>query len=65
MNLTERENFILRRIAEGKTSVEIADELGLKNETIKWYRKRMLSKFQATSSLDMVMKAIGMKILPS
>jgi DNA-binding NarL/FixJ family response regulator len=61
--LTERENVILHRIAEGRSSQQIADELGLANETVKWYRKRMLAKFQVASSLEMVVKAMEMQIL--
>ena len=61
--LTEREKVILRRIAEGRSSQQIAEELGLARETIKWYRKRMLTKFQVASSLEMVLKAMEMGIL--
>lgn len=61
--LTEREKVILRRIAEGRSSQQIADELGLAWETIKWYRKRMLAKFQVASSLEMVLKAMEQGIM--
>ena len=61
--LTEREKVILRRIAEGRSSQQIADELGLARETIKWYRKRMLAKFQVASSLEMVLKAMEQGIM--
>jgi DNA-binding NarL/FixJ family response regulator len=61
--LTERELQILKCLAQGKSSQDIADELNLSSETIKWYRKRMLSKFQASNSLEMVMKAMQQQIL--
>ena len=61
--LTEREKVILCRIAEGRSSQQIADELGLARETIKWYRKRMLAKFQVASSLEMVVKALENRLL--
>ena len=61
--LTERELQILKCLAQGKSSQAIADELNLSSETIKWYRKRMLSKFQASNSLEMVMKAMQQQIL--
>ena len=61
--LTERELQILKSLAQGKSSQTIADELNLSSETIKWYRKRMLDKFQASNSLEMVMKAMQQQIL--
>ena len=61
--LTEREKVILRRIADCRSSQQIAEDLGLTRETIKWYRKRMLAKFQVASSLEMVLKAMEMGIL--
>ena len=61
--LTERELQILKCLAQGKSSQTIAEELNLSGETIKWYRKRMLDKFQASNSLEMVMKAMQQQIL--
>ncbi|MBR1539263.1 MAG: LuxR family transcriptional regulator [Bacteroidales bacterium] len=55
--LTERELEILPLIAAGLTSQQIADRLCLSLPTIKWYRKRMLLKFEATNSADMVARA--------
>lgn len=43
--LTDTERAILRLIAEGYKSKEIADELSLSVETIKSYRKNMILKF--------------------
>lgn len=55
--LTEREKEILTLIAAGLTSQQIADKLYLSLPTIKWYRKRMLMKFEATNTADMVARA--------
>ena len=55
--LTDRELEILPLIAAGLTSQQIADKLYLSLPTIKWYRKRMLVKFEAANSADMVAKA--------
>ena len=55
--LTERELEILPLIAAGLTSQQIADRLCLSLPTIKWYRKRMLLKFEATNAADMVARA--------
>lgn len=55
--LTDREKEILSLIASGLTSPQIADKLYLSLPTIKWYRKRMLGKFEAANSADMIAKA--------
>lgn len=55
--LTGRETEILTLISSGLTSQQIADKLYLSLPTIKWYRKRMLLKFEAANSADMVAKA--------
>lgn len=62
-SFSQRELQILRSIAEGKTSPQIAEALCLSPETIKWYRKRMLAKFRAETSAEMVRLAIENKII--
>lgn len=61
--LSEREQEILRLVAQGFTSPQIAEELSLSAETIKWYRKRMLSKFEADNSAEMIKIAIENKLI--
>lgn len=61
--LTERELEILRLVAQGYTSPQIADELSLSAETIKWYRKRLLSKFEADNTAEMIKIAIENKLI--
>lgn len=55
--LTVREIEILRLVAEGHTSPEIAQIISLSHETIKWYRKRLLQKTGAANSAEMIRKA--------
>ena len=55
--LTEREQQVLTLIAAGQTSPQIADRLCLSLPTIKWYRKRLLFKFDAANMADLVCKA--------
>ncbi len=55
--LTERERQVLALIAGGKTNVQIAETLFLSPETIKWYRKKLLAKFDVPSSAALVSKA--------
>ena len=41
---------ILQEVAIGRTTPQIAQNPGLSPETVKWYRKRLLVKFSATTS---------------
>lgn len=63
--LNDREIAILKYLSEGCTTPQIADKLYLSAETIKWYRKKLLFKFDATSSAELVKKAIDLGILKS
>ena len=56
-NLNDREMEILRLIGEGCTSAQIAATLSLSSETIKWYRKKLLIKFDAANSAELISKA--------
>ncbi|MBP5560059.1 MAG: LuxR family transcriptional regulator [Bacteroidales bacterium] len=55
--LTEREAEILPLVASGMTSQQIADKLFLSLPTIKWYRKKLLVKFEAANTADLIRKA--------
>lgn len=61
--LNEREWDILRLIAQGLTSRRIAENLSLSTETIRWYRKRLLSKFDADNAAEMIQIAIKNNLL--
>jgi len=63
ISLTTKETEIIRLIAEGKTTPSIAAALGLAPETVKWYRKRILDKLQASTSAEVVRKAIDLKLI--
>ena len=54
---------ILRLMAEGYTSPRIAAELSLSTETIRWYRKKMLLKFDADNAVVLVRKATDSGII--
>lgn len=58
LTITDRERDILRLIAKGNTSPQIAEMLSLSVETIKWYRKRLLSKLDAENTAEMIKIAI-------
>lgn len=55
--LTEREKEILPLLSKGLTSTQIADKLFLSLPTIKWYRRRLLARFDAKNTSEMVAKA--------
>lgn len=57
-SLSERELDILRYIAKGLKSNEIAEELYVSVNTIEFHRKNIMSKLSARNSSDMIVKAI-------
>lgn len=63
IKLTRREKSILQEVAIGRTTPQIAQDLGLSPETVKWYRKQLLVKFSASTSAEIVRKAFEMEIL--
>lgn len=61
--LSEVEKNILRFICDGMTNPQIADQLRLSTETINWYRKRLLAKFEVKNSVGLVRKVLEQKLL--
>lgn len=57
VTLSEREKQVLSLIAAGKTNPQIAEQLFLSPETIKWYRRKLIAKFNAANSAELVGKA--------
>ena len=55
--LSAREKEILDLLAKGYTTSQIAEALSLSPETIKWYRKKLLVKFDVANSAELVVKA--------
>ena len=62
-SLTERERQVLALVAEGKTNPQIAEALFLSPETIKWYRKKLLVKFDVSTSAALTAKAKDLGLL--
>lgn len=56
--LTAKEQAILKLVSEGMTSEQIAEQMCLSLPTIKWYRKKLRTKFEANTSVEMVRKAM-------
>ena len=55
--LTDREEQILSLIAAGYTSPQISDKICLSLPTIKWYRKKLLAKFDVANTAELISKA--------
>lgn len=63
IQLTKQEIRILTFVAEGLTTPLIAARMCLSSETIKWYRRRIMQKFSACTSAEVVRKAIEENII--
>ena len=55
--LTEREKEILDLLSKGYTAPQIAEALHLSKETIRWYRKRLLEKFDVANTPELIFQA--------
>lgn len=56
--LTDREQDVLKAIAEGKKTAEIADELFVSCNTVEFHRKRLFRKLGASNMAELIKKAI-------
>ena len=63
ITLSVKEEKILKMLAAGKKSIEIAEEMNLSLPAIKWYRQRLKAKFNAATTGELIMKAIEKKML--
>lgn len=63
IRLTKREQDILRLIVEGYTNLEVSRKLFLGLETVKTYRKKIISKTGAKNSMALVKIAIEKKLI--
>ncbi|MDR2920046.1 MAG: response regulator transcription factor [Tannerella sp.] len=61
--LTNREKEILKYIAEGCTTKEIADVIFRDMETVKQYRKKLFLKLDAKNMADLIRKGYEMKLI--
>jgi DNA-binding NarL/FixJ family response regulator len=56
--LSERENEIIKLIAEGLTNVQIADQLFLSSHTVNTHRKNIMAKLGVKNTAGIVMYAV-------
>ncbi|MCR9161453.1 MAG: response regulator [Nannocystaceae bacterium] len=62
-DLTPRERQVLKLVAEGKSSPEIAKDLGLSVKTIEGHRGRLMAKLETKNVAGMVRHAIRMGLV--
>ena len=55
--ISPREREILDLLAKGYTTQQMAECLGLSPETVKWYRKKLLAKFDAANVAELISTA--------
>lgn len=60
--ITRREKEVLMLISEGKTTIEIADQLFISPHTVESHRKNLMEKFQTKSTASVVnlVKKLGL-----
>lgn len=62
VHLAKREKEVARLIMEGKTTKEIASEMGVNEQTVFWYRKRLYAKLNVHSAVQLTseMQKLGL-----
>ncbi|TCT44706.1 LuxR C-terminal-related transcriptional regulator [Martelella mediterranea] len=61
--VSTRERAIMQGLADGKTSVEIAKELGLSNHTVNWYVTGLQGKFNARNRQNLITVAMRLGLI--
>ncbi len=64
MDLTERELRVLKCIAEGKSTAEIAQSLYISVNTVETHRRHLNEKLDATNVASLLMHAVAKGLLP-
>lgn len=61
--LSAKEEQVLKLMAAGKKSSEIADTMHLSLPSIKWYRQRLKIKFDAATTGELLVKAMARNMI--
>ncbi len=62
-DITPREKEVLGLVANGNSTKQIADQLGISIRTVESHRINMLKKLKASNTAELIKKAIDMKLL--
>lgn len=63
IKLSRRERDILDLLSKGYTAPDIAGALGLSNDTIRWYRKKLIAKFDVANTAELISTAKDMGVI--
>jgi DNA-binding NarL/FixJ family response regulator len=61
--LSPREKEVLELVATGKSTKQIADQLGISIRTVESHRINMLKKLKVSNSAELIRKALELKII--
>lgn len=61
--LTDREREVLKLVAEGHTTREIADMLVVSPKTVEWYRHTLMEKLNIHSNTELIKFAIRKRVI--
>ena len=61
--LTDREREVLKLVAEGRTSREIAEMLIVSPKTVEWYKSSLMNKLNIHSRTDLIKYAIRKRVI--
>jgi len=61
--ITPREKEVLELVANGNSTKQIADQLGISIRTVESHRINMLKKMKVSNTAELIKKAIEMKLL--
>jgi len=61
--LSDREKEVLKYVADGYTTKEIADFIFRESDTVKFFRKNLLIKLNARNVAELIKKAYEMKLI--
>jgi FixJ family two-component response regulator len=64
-SLTEREREVLAGLAAGKLNKQIAEDLGIVEQTVKFHRARIMQRTQARTLAELMHLAASAGLLPS
>jgi DNA-binding NarL/FixJ family response regulator len=61
--ITPREKEVLELVAQGQSTKQVADKLGIGTRTVESHRMNMLKKFKASNTAELIRKALELKII--
>ena len=64
-DITPREKEVLELVAEGFSTKQIADKLGISIRTVESHRINMLKKLEVSNSAELIRKSIQLKLIKS